>query len=361
MEIRAIEFFSGIGGLHHGLTHARPSATVAAAFDVNVVANSVYAHNFPSTPVLPAAIDHLTPATIARWRANTWLLSPPCQPFTRGGKALDHLDDRSRGLLHLIGLLPRLDTPPQFLFLENVKGFETSRCRHLLVRQLRALQYEVVECLVEPTAVGVPNTRLRYFLLARRRRDTPVEATPDAADLNASGETEPLDLQTSWPVTWSSTSSSSPLPVTPVRPLSDFLDADENPASVVPEQWIRKSHKFNFDLVTPNAQRSSTFTKSYGSKHIFGSGSFIVSSLPDAGDDSAMHDNVGTILSLKPRFFTPSEVARLHSFPPTLSFPEDVSRDQQYRLLGNSLNVLVVGELLKVLFAAVSESETGSD
>ena len=49
------------------------------------------------------------------------------------------------------------------------------------------------------------------------------------------------------------------------------------------------------------------------------------------------------------RYFTPKEVANLHSFPGSFSFPNHVTRKQQYALLGNSLNVAVVAELLMYL------------
>ena len=49
------------------------------------------------------------------------------------------------------------------------------------------------------------------------------------------------------------------------------------------------------------------------------------------------------------RYFTPREVANLHSFPSTFSFPPHVTIKQQYALLGNSLSVAVVADLLTYL------------
>lgn len=49
------------------------------------------------------------------------------------------------------------------------------------------------------------------------------------------------------------------------------------------------------------------------------------------------------------KYFTPAEVARLHSFPASFAFPANTSRRQQYALLGNSLSVLVVSTLLQHL------------
>ena len=46
------------------------------------------------------------------------------------------------------------------------------------------------------------------------------------------------------------------------------------------------------------------------------------------------------------RYFTAREVANLHSFPGSFSFPPHVTIKQQYALLGNSLSVAVVADLL---------------
>lgn len=49
------------------------------------------------------------------------------------------------------------------------------------------------------------------------------------------------------------------------------------------------------------------------------------------------------------RHFTPAEIAALHSFPPSFTFPLHVTLRQRYALLGNSLSASVVGELLLYL------------
>lgn len=64
-------------------------------------------------------------------------------------------------------------------------------------------------------------------------------------------------------------------------------------------------------------------------------------------DDS--EDNLELKKALKLRFFTPRETAKLMSFPSSFSFPDSVTEKQRYKLLGNSINVAVVGELIKLL------------
>ena len=57
------------------------------------------------------------------------------------------------------------------------------------------------------------------------------------------------------------------------------------------------------------------------------------------------------LLRLRLRYFTPREIANLMSFPETMQFPGEISTKQYFKLLGNSLNVLVVSELLKILMS----------
>jgi tRNA (cytosine38-C5)-methyltransferase len=52
------------------------------------------------------------------------------------------------------------------------------------------------------------------------------------------------------------------------------------------------------------------------------------------------------------RYFTPREVANLHSLPPSFAFPAHIPPRQRYGLLGNSLSVAVVSELLAYLLLA---------
>lgn len=57
------------------------------------------------------------------------------------------------------------------------------------------------------------------------------------------------------------------------------------------------------------------------------------------------------------RYFTPREVANLHSFPQNFRFPVHVKLKQRYALLGNSLSVAVVSGLLKYLFSSAAKTE----
>lgn len=47
-------------------------------------------------------------------------MSPPCQPFTRNNttESRDNVDNRSKGLLHLIEVISVMYNPPQYVLLE---------------------------------------------------------------------------------------------------------------------------------------------------------------------------------------------------------------------------------------------------
>lgn len=112
-------------------------------------------------------------------------MSPPCQPFSRNGKRSrpdaplsnltdphlgnqrDDEDPRTKSLLVLLKLFAEVKQPPAYLMLENVSGFQASRTREQVVAALTARDYAFQEVMLSPSDVGVPNSRLRYFLLVR--------------------------------------------------------------------------------------------------------------------------------------------------------------------------------------------------
>ena len=103
------------------------------------------------------------------------------------------------------------------------------------------------------------------------------------------------------------------------------------------------------DLVCRTSRRSTCFTKNY-SRYIKGTGSVVCEAV-DPGAALPDHEDkcLEVLRPLKPRFFAPREVANLHGFPAEFAFPKEVSRKKQYELLGNSLSVQVVAELLRYL------------
>ena len=168
-SLRAVEFYAGVGGFHYGLLQSQIQATVVASFDLNPTANRIYQHNFPNTAHLNRNISGLSAADLDRLRPDIFHMSPPCQPFTRQGLRRDRDDHRTDSFFHLMSLLPQLICPPNYILMENVQGFEISRTRSEFVETLEKVGYVYQEFLLSPTQFGVPNSRLRYYLLAKRK------------------------------------------------------------------------------------------------------------------------------------------------------------------------------------------------
>lgn len=286
--LRVLELFCGIGGLAAALDGR---ARVVAAVDVNTKALDVYSENFPH-PTRAGTIESLRASDFRRWDADLWWLSPPCQPFTGRGLRRDAEDPRARPFLALLERLA--EARPRYVALENVPGFLGSNVHALLRQTLDRAGYAAVrERLICPSALGVPNRRERYYLVASRERLAPPVPCPEAVER---------------------------------RPLREFLDAETDPALDV-EAGLLRSYEGALDLVDardPSAL-TSCFTSAYGRSFVR-SGSYLVT---DAGA----------------RRFSPQEVLRLLGFPPSFVLGEMPLR-AAWRLIGNSLSLAPVRTVL---------------
>ncbi|KAL7746414.1 hypothetical protein RI367_008258 [Sorochytrium milnesiophthora] len=356
MAIKVLEFYSGIGGMHYALNAAGLDATVARAFEINNFANDVYAHNFGKRCISQNNIEAVPVETFDKYLADLWTMSPPCQPFTqqRSSKQGGADDPRCRSFLYILDALSRVQHPPSYILLENVRGFETSSAREMLVERLAELQYTYQEFLLSPTQLGIPNSRMRYYMLATRM--------PAGLPYKQSGtilnEIPGYDHSVA------------------IRPLSDFLQpAAEIDATYCIKDKTLWKHAPLFDIVLPTMTNTCCFTKNYF-HFVEGTGSILqtetglntrqvwdaflakrAAMFPDlpreyalpaslANDNASCEDTLSAIEkvdnpldALRLRYFTPREVANLMCFPgpEAFSFPEHITRKQRYRLLGNNI------------------------
>ncbi|XP_065901173.1 tRNA (cytosine(38)-C(5))-methyltransferase-like [Dysidea avara] len=337
--LRVLEFYSGIGGLHYALMSSGVEASVVAAFDINTSANHVYRSNFPRTPLCQRNICGLTVEYIEQLRGDVFLMSPPCQPFTRQGNKADDKDNRTNSFLHLLDVLLKLVHKPGHVLIENVQGFEVSATRDHLITVLMKCRYTYQEFLLTPTQFGIPNSRMRYYLLAKltplkfhfTTTDKPMTILPDGID----GITEPC-----------------------VAPLCNFIQpmscSEEDKLLVPPEVLLR--YASILDIVQEDSTQCCCFTKAYG-HYVEGTGS-VLQCNSDGNLEEAFREyllggkkSADSLVKLRLRYFSSAEVAGLLWFPAQFQFPCNVTSKQQYRLLGNSLNVHVVSVLLyRILF-----------
>lgn len=287
MSLRAIEFFSGLGGWRYSLGEL---GQVAKAFDISTLANATYALNHgdhPSTRELAT----LGAEEIEAVKAGLWLLSPPCQPFCRMGNHQDLADPRSRAFLNLMEILDK--HPPAALALENVEGFLRSQAHGKLTGLLQKHGFHWQEHTLCPTRFGVPNQRPRVYILASTR---PLR------------DRQPPQLDP--------------------RPLGSYLDPAEDESLLLPEAVIQK-HGPGLAIVSAEDRRSACFIGGYGRRWV-GSGPFL----------RTAHGV---------RRFSPAEIGRLLGLPDSFHFPSELSLEHRYKLLGNSLSLPVARWVLEGL------------
>ncbi|XP_076027539.1 tRNA (cytosine(38)-C(5))-methyltransferase isoform X2 [Genypterus blacodes] len=305
------------------------------------------------------------------------LMSPPCQPFSRLGLQGDVSDPRTKSFLYILDLLPRLARLPRFILLENVKGFEVSAARDRLLQTLRDCGYTHQELMISPTSVGIPNSRLRYFLLAKLSTEPfkfqmssevldgfplPADAScpatvlhPDPCPQEEEVDGRPVlyKLETSVDVQ-RKLHQNRDLSVTQIQ---DFLEVNSEVDMknfLLPTKTLLR-YALLLDIVTPSCRRSVCFTKGYG-RYVEGTGSVLqgctdtqVQCVYEGLEQLCDEEKLQQLLKLQLRYFTPREVSNLMGFPQSFKFPQQISAKQRYKVLGNSLNVLLVAQLLQLL------------
>ena len=391
--MRVVEFYAGVGGWHFALKHSSINAIVIAAIDINTTANNFYRHNFPTTNHLQRNISGLTARELDSFSADIFTLSPPCQPFTRQGKQGDNEDHRTDSLFHLMHIFPDMHTPPHCIMIENVKGFECSKTRDKLYSVLAKMSYNVQEYLLSPKQFGIPNSRLRYYLLAKMSPfslDVATLRTPcctvehllkhlpkgydsytqvDPGTILTADQTNSCDhqqLQSTvvavTTVTDGTTTSNSECKPVLLKSLKEgFIEllTDQELCDVLVTDKVLRNYAMGLDIVDRESCSSCCFTKGYF-RYAVGTGS-VIKHNTESSLDAAFKDYVDSkqrgeieecpryLKQLQLRYFTPREVSNLMCFPKSFEFPLDSTFNQRYKVLGNSVNVLVVSVLLKYL------------
>ncbi|CAA7269223.1 unnamed protein product [Cyclocybe aegerita] len=366
MSIRALEFYSGIGGLHLALLRSGIDAQVIRAFDWDQTACQVYETNHGDI-VQKADISTLGASSLSPLQADLWLLSPACQPYTvLNPNAKGAKDPRAQSFLHLVqNVLPELssgDEHPDRLFVENVAGFEMSSTRQILVSTLRAIGYTITEFLLTPLQFGVPNSRLRYYLLAKKSPLSFATIQPSENGViwrQIPGKglpwTDPrLDEQVQ--------TSNPPM----IHTIKEYLDPNDGSEIYgIPDKVLKKWGRL-FDIVKPSSRRTCCFTRGY-TQLVERAGSILqenedldTTATFDAfleASNSGDHHVVDILRPLRLRYFSPSELLRIFAFDPptsagpsTFVWPEKISTKSKYKLIGNSVNVHVVQQLIMYLF-----------
>ncbi|CAG9561416.1 unnamed protein product [Danaus chrysippus] len=297
MVHKILELYSGIGGMHCAWNASELNGEIITAVDINTVANEVYKYNFPNTPLITKNIQSLSYEDIKKM--NIYF------------EELDNIE---------------------YILMENVKGFECSTVRNLFINKLKKCNFVYQEFLLCPTSVGVPNSRLRYYCIARKN-------TSEWSFKRTDEIITKLPKEYGGPHT-----------------LEEILETNVPEKYLLTNNFLKRAYLL--DICYKHSKRSCCFTKSY-THYVEGTGSVYTDSTPEEVENCikeakqyevGKEEYVNRFQQLKLRFFTPKEVLALMMFPKSYKFPEKTTTKQCYRLLGNSVNVKVISELLKLLF-----------
>jgi DNA (cytosine-5)-methyltransferase 1 len=186
MELPVISLFSGAGGLDLGVEDAGGSVRVSVEPDSGCVATlNLNARFFPGLSVLPKPIQFaptdeiLDAADLAPGEAALVIGGPPCQPFSKAGywrqDERQGLDDPRASMLGEFLRVLRQARPEGFVF-ENVPSLVHPSNREALEsfeRRARRYGYTVERRILNAAEYGVPQTRVRLFVLGLRGSKPP--------------------------------------------------------------------------------------------------------------------------------------------------------------------------------------------
>ncbi|MEM9368156.1 MAG: DNA cytosine methyltransferase [Planctomycetota bacterium] len=315
--MRIVEWFSGIGGVAEAIRQASLPMRTVAAIDIDQEAAETYEFNFGLKPEI-RTIESLSSDRIWEWAdaADCWWLSPPCQPYcirsqsTRASQPQiatrsSEQDARGKALRRLIRFLEDDigDVPnhrlPRYIILENVPLFLDSPDSNRLMSALSAIGYNVTRHLICPSQLGIPNRRLRAYVIASKG---------------------------AMPMAWNQAEFESD--AHRCGPLLNYLNDHVDGSFRVANERVAR-FRGAMSIVDRSDPKTITacFTSAYGRSAIR-SGSY----LREIGGDL--------------RLFTPPEVARLLGFGEDFCFPGKIGCRRRWKLLGNSLSIWVVREVL---------------
>ena len=350
VQIRMVEFFSGIGGMRaaiEGLVGQNGDADMeivsCTAYEISEKANDVYRHNFPEKGgkdfcVRTKLVEQLKIKDIPP--SNLWTMSPPCQPFTRTrmAKQRDLEDKRTAGFVAIMDLLQKMELPerPTWILLENVEGFAGSQAHKLMYNTLLHCGYSWVDGMLSPIELGIPNHRKRYFALCEKSGRFFQRDQASLEQFDGTGSLKTLlklnDFQR--------------------QNLSNFISPDTDATElIIPDAAFSKEWAKDLPVVSHLDTQSHCFTAAYSRQLHRATGSLLLME-PDRKESVEISPiDRSDMLKMKGKLrrFSTEELLKLFGFPQSFSFPKDMDLSYKYKLIGNSISVVVVKELMKHL------------
>lgn len=172
-SLKAIDLFSGCGGLTQGLRDA--GFKVVGAIEKDELAIRTYKLNHPKTRVFEGDIREITPKTLMKrlklvpGELDLLAGCPPCQGFstlrTLNGKK-DISDPQNDLIFQFSKFIDALE--PKTIMVENVPGLYEDGRLEVFATFLKSKGYSATFEVLDAQNYGVPQRRRRFVLLASR-------------------------------------------------------------------------------------------------------------------------------------------------------------------------------------------------
>lgn len=311
-EIKYIDLFSGIGGMHLGLKRAarisKKKVNCLFYSEIDKYCVQTYEKNFPGSINL-GDINLLNEEQTKKFKNKVDIITAgfPCQPFSFAGKKGGFKDKRGVLFFEIMRLADILK--PKIILLENVRHLLSIDNGKVINKIIKSLQknYNVFgpEILCSRD-FGVPQNRKRVFILASKRK---IKFNFPTATKNS------------------------------IR-VADILEKNKFSKKYMISPLLWKGHVerkkrnksrgvgFGYGLVTNVSNYTNTLSARY---------------YKDGGEILVKTKDL-----TRPRKLTPRECARLQGYPDSFKIP--VSDTQAYRQFGNSVTVKVVEKIFISLF-----------
>ena len=166
MSNQYLSIFSGVGGGAFGARAAGYELVGAVEFDKKIA--DLYYENHQSM-VLTQDVKDVDPTlfNVDQSKLLTVQLSPPCQECSGANCNPDITSDRALALDNCYHILEYLN--PDRIIIENVRAYQASQPMVRFRKWLENNGYDYIEQIVSCADIGVPQNRVRYFLVAVRK------------------------------------------------------------------------------------------------------------------------------------------------------------------------------------------------
>lgn len=184
MTLKAIDLFSGIGGLSLGFDNA--GIDVKAAFEYWDNAINVYNDNFKNK-AFKMDLSKVTDISVfTKYDPDVIIGGPPCQDYSSAGKRDEH-GGRADRTIDFANIVTRVH--PKYFVMENVNIISKYKTLQRAKSIFKKAKYGLTEVVLNASYFNVPQARKRFFLVGilngkddelkelLERKDTPYQMT----------------------------------------------------------------------------------------------------------------------------------------------------------------------------------------